>query len=297
VALNGGCAYREQIGPGHAGRSVLAHLVSRYTHSSPEEWKQRLAEGQVELDGHPTVADELLRRGQHLVWHRPPWHEPEVPLHFSVLHEDAEVLAVSKPSGLPTMPAGGFLDHTLLALVRAAYPDAHPLHRLGRFTSGLVVFARTQAAAAALSGAWRRHDVVKDYRALASGRPDWEVLEITAAIGPVEHPRLRSVYAAHADGKAARSRATVIARRETATLCDVRITTGRPHQVRIHLAWSGHPLVGDPLYEAGGRPLQVAPALPGDGGYLLHAHRLRCLHPGGRGVLDIEAPPPESLVP
>ena len=297
MALNRGCTYREQIGLAQAGRTVREHLVSRYAHSSAADWDARLAAGRVGLDDAVAHGGEVLQPGQHLAWQRPPWDEPDVPLHFDVLHEDASVLAVSKPSGLPTMPAGGFLEHTLLALVHARYPEAHPLHRLGRFTSGLVLFARTPAAAAALGRAWRGHEVTKDYRALVSGAPSWDTLEIAARIGPVPHPRLGTVFAARDDGKPAQSTVTVIARRDGTALCDVRIATGRPHQIRIHLAWAGHPLAGDPLYGAGGQPLPEAPALPGDGGYLLHAHRVRCAHPDGAGMLDLEAPPPAILSP
>jgi 23S rRNA pseudouridine1911/1915/1917 synthase len=295
VALNRGCAYREQIGAAQAGRSVREHLVSRYAHSSPSEWDARLAEGQVDVDGAVARGHEQLQPGQHLTWQRPPWDEPDVPLHFDVLHEDASVVAVSKPSGLPTMPAGGFFEHTLLTLVHSRYPEAHPLHRLGRFTSGLVLFARTPVAAATLGKAWRDHEVTKDYRALISGSPSWDALEIATGIGEVPHPRLGTVFAAREGGKPASSSVTVIERRGEATLCDVRIATGRPHQIRIHLAWAGHPLVGDPLYGVGGLPVMDAPGLPGDGGYLLHAHRLRCAHPDGGGLLQLEAPPPAVL--
>jgi 23S rRNA pseudouridine1911/1915/1917 synthase len=295
VALNRGCTYREQVGLEQAGRSVREHLVSRYAHSSASRWDQRLSAGQVHLDGVMAGGDEQLEAGQHLTWQRPPWDEPDVPLHFDIVYEDAAVLAVNKPSGLPTMPAGGFLEHTLLALVHAGYPEAHPLHRLGRFTSGLVLFARTSAAASTLGKAWRRHEVVKDYRALVSGAPSWNTLEIAIGIGPAPHPRLGTVFAAREDGKSARSTVAVIARRDGAALCDVRIATGRPHQIRIHLAFSGHPLVGDPLYGAGGQPLAGSPALPGDGGYLLHSHRIQCAHPDRNAVLDLEAPPPEVL--
>lgn len=295
VALNRGHSYREQAGPAHAGLTVLAHLTASRRHSTAEAWAARLACGEVELDGRPAAGHEVLRPGHTLTWHRPPWEEPEAPLHFEVIHEDAALLAVVKPGGLPTLPAGGFQDHTLLALVRARHPGASPMHRLGRHTSGLVVFARTTEAAAALSRAWRTREVEKRYRALASGSPAWDRLDIHAPIGPVAHPTLGLVHAAVETGRPSHSLATVLERRGADTLFQVDITTGRPHQIRIHLAWAGHPLAGDPLYAAGGLPLAHNPGLPGDGGYLLHAERLRFVHPVTGAPVDLSAPPPASL--
>ena len=303
MTLNRGYSYNARIGPAAAGRRVRDHLAAVYAHSDATAWNARLQAGEIELDGQLAHGDETVRTGQHLVWHRRPWHEPEVPLSFDVLYEDAAVLAVSKPSGLPTMPAGGFLEHTLLALVRARSGDAYPLHRLGRFTSGIVLFARTHDAAAALSRAWRAHEVTKDYRALAVGTPLWDTRTITTPIGPVPHPTLGTVHAACAGGRSAHSVVTVVERRVAHppgevrhTLCDVRIITGRPHQIRIHLAAAGHPLAGDPVYAPGGQPRPDEPGLPGDGGYLLHAHRLRVARPDGTGALAFEALPPAGLM-
>lgn len=295
VSLNRGFIYHTSVQPGHAGRTVLTLLASDHAHSSVADWSTRIAAGEVLLDARPARADDVVHAGQVLTWHRPPWDEPEVPLRFDVLHEDEDVLAVAKPSGLPTMPAGGFLDHTLLAVVRARHGDVHPVHRLGRFTSGIVVFARTRDAAAALGRAWREHAVFKEYRALGAGTPAWQTHDISTPIGPLPHPLLGTVHAASSDGRAAHSIATVVERRPSSTLFDVRITTGRPHQIRIHLAAVGHPLVGDPLYADGGRPRATNPGLPGDGGYLLHAHRLECAHPDGRRRLTLRAPPPRAL--
>ncbi len=200
MTLNHGFSYRTQVGPTAAGRRVRDHLVAAHTHSDAAAWEARLAAGEVELDGAAARGDEVLRHGQQLVWHRPPWDEPEVPRAFAVVHEDEAVLAIAKPSGLPTMPAGGFLEHTLLTLVRARFGAAHPVHRLGRFTSGLVLFARDRAAAAVLAQAWRGHAVTKDYRALVTGAPPWETRDIREPIGPVFHPRLGSVHAASPAG-------------------------------------------------------------------------------------------------
>jgi 23S rRNA pseudouridine1911/1915/1917 synthase len=295
VALNLGWSYRRPVRPHEAGVTLVAHLAATHVHSNEATWLTRVRSGEVELDGHTARPDAIVRAGQAVVWHRPPWDEPDVPLSFDVLYEDDALLAVAKPSGLPTLPAGGFLAHTLLTCVRARYPDASPVHRLGRFTSGVVLCARSPMVAAAIARQWHTAAVEKTYRALLAGSPTWDHQHVKAPIGPVPHPRLRTVYAASASGRSAESVFDVRARSGDATWCDVRITTGRPHQIRIHAAWTGHPLAGDPLYAGGGMPKALAPGLPGDGGYLLHARRLSLRHPLTRGSLTVTAPLPAGL--
>ena len=146
-ALNTGFEYRERVAPEAAGGRVLAHLSRRYRHSTEVMWRQRIADGEVRLDDGVARASDVLRAGQSLVWHRPPWEEPAVPLSFAVLHRDEHLLAVAKPRGLPSIPHGGlYLIHTLLHVVRRRWPEATPMHRLGRGTSGLLLFARTRDA-------------------------------------------------------------------------------------------------------------------------------------------------------
>lgn len=254
----------------------------------------RLERGEVELAGARALGSEILKAGHTIVWHRPPWREPDVPTTFETVYEDESLIVVSKPSGLPTMPAGGFLEHTLLTMIRKTHPGASPLHRLGRFTSGLVAFARTHEAASRLARAWRDKNVSKIYRALGAGTPQEEVMLIEAPIGQIAHPRIGRVHAACVDGRPSRSVARVLERRENQTLFSVEIATGRPHQIRIHLAYAGHPLVGDRLYAAGGG-LQGDPALPGEGGYWLHAERLTFKHPITNEPMTIVAEQPEIL--
>jgi 23S rRNA pseudouridine1911/1915/1917 synthase len=192
------------------------------------------------------------------------------------------------------MPAGGFLDNTLLSLVRQQHPEASPLHRLGRFTSGLVLFARNAHAASQLARAWRDRDVRKTYRALGTGATRTEMFVIDVPIGQVPHPLLGTVQAVCQGGKPSHSEALVLERRNDETLFSVEITTGRPHQIRIHMAYAGHPLVGDPVYDTGG-VVKPRPGLPGDGGYWLHAERLQFAHPATARQVTFTATPPREL--
>ena len=200
-----------------------------------------------------------------------------------------------KPAGLPTLPGANFVQATLLYRVRAYRADAAPVHRLGRWTSGVVLFARSRIARAELARQFAAQKIGKRYRALADGDPEWGEFTINVPIGRAPHPLLGSVHAASPAGKASSSRAAVIERRRDEFLCDVRIATGRPHQIRIHLAAAGHPLVGDRLYGAGGAPLPGATALPGDPGYHLHAAELKFRHPRTDREVTIECEPPRAL--
>ena len=292
--MNEGFAYRSVVPADTAGQDVLAHLAHRYTHSTREEWRARLAAGEVELDGVPAAPGDRLRAGQLLVWRRPPWEEPAVPLAYAVLHQDDDVLVVAKVRGLPTVPNGGFLTHTLLHLVRARTPAAVPMHRLGRGTSGLVLFALTAPARSALARDFREGRIGKAYRALVTGRPPGDAFSIDTPIGLVPHPRLGHVHAAAPRGRRALSHVRVLERRPASSLVEVEIPTGRPHQIRIHLAAAGHPLIGDPLYGVGGGPL-ADPALPGAAGYWLHARRLRFTHPATGAPVVVECQPPGPL--
>lgn len=291
--MNRGFDYEERIDRNGEGCTLLDYLVSRYRHSDARAWEERILAGCVLLDGATANPGAVLRRGQVVVWHRPGWEEPETPAAFEVLLDDPDVLAIAKPAGLPTLPGGGFLEHTLLAKVRALDPAASPLHRLGRWTSGVVIFARNPEAAADLARQFAARAIEKRYRALASGRPERDAFTIDVPIGTVPHALLGTVHAASPTGRPSLTRVAVVERRPDTFLCDVRIETGRPHQIRIHLAAAGHPLVGDPLYPPGGVPPPDTRAVPGDPGYFLHAAEIAFRHPrSDRSVVVTCVPPP-----
>ena len=320
AAFNGGHAYRDRVDS--PASSTASFYAARYRHSDQAVWIERLCAGEIRRNGQELRADGPLAAGDRLVWHRPPWQEAAVPVlsERAVVFDDGDLLVFNKPSGLPVLPAGGFLEHTLLAqlqgLVAAgridgAASEPRPVHRLGRFTSGLLVCARrpamrawlsaqlrdsTRAAAdAAPAGACR-----KLYRALTQPlAPDWAIAEtrlMSAPIGQRPHPLLGQIWCAAEPGDPvalpSRSELTLLERRAEACLVEVAIATGRPHQIRIHTAAIGAPLLGDPLYRAGGSA--DSGALPGAGGYRLHAHRL-CLRLPGGTALHLEAPLPTAL--
>jgi 23S rRNA pseudouridine1911/1915/1917 synthase len=288
---------------------VSAFYATRHRHSERATWLERLAAGEIECNGRRLSGDGPLAAGDRLAWHRPPWREEAVPADWSVVHDDGDLLVIDKPAGLPVLPAGGWLEHTVLRLLEGRHRGdpagmPRPVHRLGRCTSGLLVCARSRRSRAWLSAALRESTAAgrqaggaKIYRALLlpgpldllPGQGCW----IEAPIGRRPHRRLGWIWCAadgsSADDRLACSRLTLLERRPDADLVSVAILTGRPHQVRIHCAAAGAPLLGDPLYLPGG--MAAAEVLPGEEGYRLQAWRLELLRPDGQRILWEAAPP------
>jgi 23S rRNA pseudouridine1911/1915/1917 synthase len=120
--LNRGYAYTTIINSKYHGQILLSHLASLYPHSTPQAWQQNLNNGEVTLNGVTATGSESVTSGQTLVWNRPPWIEPDAPQHFEVLLDDPYLLAVSKPSGLPTLPGAGFLETPSCAWCKSIPP-------------------------------------------------------------------------------------------------------------------------------------------------------------------------------
>ncbi len=255
------------------------------------------------LNGLPASPGQVLTRGDSLLYHRLPWEEPDAPTDFVTLLEDDDVLVLAKPSGLPVLPGGLFLENTLLHLVRERHgPGSSPLHRLGRGTSGAILFTRNRPAARSLAKAMAERRIVKVYLALASGTGMPEAFTVDAPIGPVPHTLPATVNAYRADGRPSLSHVRVVRRlpEEKAAVLEVTIPTGRPHQIRIHLSYAGYPLVGDPLYRIGGIPRadgvdEELTTTPGATGYLLHSWKIRFPHPAKPGDVEVVCPPPTTL--
>lgn len=293
--MNRGHVYRHRVRDEEHGTTVLALYVARFTHSDERAWRERIAEGRVQLNGRVAETAWIVRAGDELVFHRAPWVEPDAPREFGVVFEDEHVLAIDKPSGLQVLPAGPFTDATLWTLVRESASDradAAPIHRLGRGTSGIVLFGKTFLARAALSQQFRDFHPRKTYLAITDAPGSREFALPRAAlqpIGSVPHGPIR-IWVARADGKASKTRLRIVARDHAGRLLvAAQPITGRADQIRIHLAACGVPIAGDPLFGIGG--VAKSDVTPGRGGYRLHASALAFTHPASGRSVKLRCPP------
>jgi 23S rRNA pseudouridine1911/1915/1917 synthase len=216
----------------------------------------------------------------------------EVPL--PLIYEDEETLVIDKPAGLVVHPREGVMGVTLVNVVRARYPEVRRIgdgnrpgvvHRLDRDTSGVMAYAKSLAAQEALKAQWKARETLKLYLALVEGEVEPRAGIIDAPLGPdPAHPSRQAVVER---GSSALSEYRVLEQYGTeAALLSVRIQTGRTHQIRVHLAAIGYPVIGDSLYGSAS-PLIDRQAL--------HAARLGFVLPSRGEWREFEAPLPEDM--
>ncbi|MBE9241254.1 RluA family pseudouridine synthase [Synechocystis salina] len=296
--LNQGWLYTDRINVKGAGQTVLDFYSQRYGHSDRQTWQERIERGQIQLNGQPINPHHPLQSGQILTYWRSPWAEPDVPLSLSVLYQDEDIWAIDKPAGLPVLPGGDFVYHTVLEQLKIQFSQESlfPLHRLGTGTSGLLLLGRSALGRRELSRQFRERRCRKIYRTLIGPCTLPEQFECHQAIGKSPYPQLGYIYAATPNGKQSHSYGKILARSADKTWLEVEITTGRPHQIRIHLASLGYPLLGDRLYGPGGVPFNhQTNARPSDSGYILHSYQLGFLHPRTQETITLTAPLPPDL--
>jgi 23S rRNA pseudouridine1911/1915/1917 synthase len=214
-------------------------------------------------------------------------------LPLEVLYESPDLIVVNKPAGMPVHPSAGHASGTLVNVLLARYPDIGPLqgelrpgivHRLDKDTSGAMVVARTAPAQANLARQIKERTVEKRYLAIVEGRLQPPEGLVDAPVG--RHPRDRKRQAVVEGGREARTRYRTLHHSSEASLLDISLETGRTHQIRVHMAALGHPVVGDAVY---GRRSTHIPR------QALHSWRLGFTEPSTGQWLEVEAPPPADF--
>ncbi|MCC6319251.1 MAG: RluA family pseudouridine synthase [Gemmatimonadaceae bacterium] len=261
-----------------------------------------IALGHVDVGGRREKASYKAVRGDRVTVRIPPRPGREVvgqDIPLRVLYEDNDVLVIDKEAGMVVHPAPGNWDGTVVnALVgrggalSSLGGEERPglVHRLDKDTSGLLLVARTERAHRVLSAALAARTIVRRYAALCWGHLDDDRLVIDKPLG--RDPRDRQRMAVVPTGKPAKTTFVRLARFDAVDLLRAHLHTGRTHQIRVHLAAAGHPVVGDDTYGGGGgRKLVKLPPKR----HFLHAARLRFAHPATGQPMDFRAPLPADL--
>ena len=301
--------------PEAAGKRVDSWLAEAFGTLSRSRVKALIEQGRLRRDGTLVTAPaEPARAGATYTLEIPaPVAARPLPqvIPFAILFEDKDLIVLDKPAGLVVHPAPGNLDGTLVnALLAHCGPgftgigaEKRPgiVHRLDKDTSGVMVVAKTQLANDALTTAFAARDLDRAYKALCWGLPATTTGEIEGAIGRDKRDRKRMAVVGHG-GKYALTRYQVLRAWATSvSLLECRLATGRTHQIRVHLASAGHPVVGDPVYLRRIPATAKAVAEPARGLLLdfprqaLHAARLGFKHPRSGEMLSFETPIPADM--
>jgi 23S rRNA pseudouridine1911/1915/1917 synthase len=282
---------------------ALARALPQYSRSVLARW---VREGSVTVEGQPARPRDRVRGGETVTVAARLEREDGVGaerLPLDVVYQDAALIVINKPPGLVVHPGAGNRAHTLqnallgYAPELAQVPRAGLVHRLDKETSGLLLVARTLTAHTRLVAALAARAVGREYLAVCAGVPTGGG-RIERPIG--RHRSQRTRMAVRADGRPAVTHYRVDERYRAHALLRVQLETGRTHQIRVHLAHIGHPVVGDPVYgarrtAAGGASPELASVLAGFRRQALHAQRLRFEHPIDGRLREFEAPIPADL--
>ena len=255
-----------------------------------------IVEGQVLVNGGPSKPSHKVRAGDRISLSVPPPRASSVgpqEIPVTVVYQDASVVVIDKPAGLAVHPGPGHPDMTLVNALLAMCPDIQGIggeirpgivHRLDKDTSGLMMVAKTHQAHNDLSSQIKSRQVTKGYLALVEGTPKQLHGKVDAPVG--RHPRRRTRMAVVVGGKEARTNYKVIDQVPGYSLLEIYLETGRTHQIRVHMAYLGHPLLGDTTY---GRSSSLVNR------HFLHAFHLGFKHPVNGESLEFKIDLPSDL--
>ena len=307
---------RIEVQPSEGGTRLDVLLCQRLPDFSRARATEHLAAGQVRMcAGAGKCKPSLLVNKTHVfevqVQPRPALSAAPQPIALDVVYEDGDLLVLNKPAGLVVHPAAGHEDGTLVNALLHHAPELAELrgqsefrpglvHRIDKDTSGLLVVSKNDASMRHLAALFARHEVERRYAAVVLGQMPAEEQTFRTLHG--RHPTERKRFSGKvAVGKEAITHVSVLARSALTTLVVCRLETGRSHQIRMHLAESGHPLAGDALY-GGVRPHPRTPRTERDAALLLrltrhalHAYVLGFVHPRTKQMLRFQIDWPADL--
>jgi 23S rRNA pseudouridine1911/1915/1917 synthase len=303
---------RIQVPAESAGERLDAFIATAIADLSRSRAVQLIADGQVRLNGQAARKSERVEAGDVVEVQVPPPTSSEVvpeAIPLEILYEDADLVVLTKPAGLVVHPAPGHRSGTLVNALLHHIDDLSGIggvkrpgivHRLDKDTSGLMIVAKHDQAHRSLASALKRREIRRVYLAACWGHLSADRLSVDAPVGRSSRDRKR--MAVREGGRSALTHFERIARWPAADLIRAQLETGRTHQIRVHLAHIGHPVVGDPVYgTAGARGIsgrdrawaaELERRVPRQ---FLHAQRLDLVHPRTREPMTFESPPPPDL--
>ncbi len=278
-----------QVSLKHDGLTLIEFLRDVFPQLDKSYWSESLRHGRFKLDGRALQEDDRVQVGQRINHHFPMTVEPDVDADIKIVFEDDFFVVVNKPAPLPVHPGGRFNRNTLQHILGLVYPahQLRPAHRIDAHTTGLVVLSKTKRVASLFQPQFAARLVEKTYLALVDGVVENDFMELSDEIDENKTTGGgRTIVKDGEDGKVSNTTCRVLGRFENqTTLLQVVPVTGRTHQIRLHLANAGHPIIGDAMYD---------PKLPDEEvrQLKLHAWKISFTHPMTGQSLKLEANSP-----
>jgi 23S rRNA pseudouridine1911/1915/1917 synthase len=303
------------VPPESAGARLDSFLASQISSTSRSQIRRAIENGDVTVNAQPAKPSYNIQAGEEIQIELPesqPIEATAEPINLDIVYEDDEIIVINKPAGMVTHPGAGVNSGTLAnALVYHFAQISHQpprrggasrpgiVHRLDVGTSGLIVVAKTDRSHLSLAEQFESRTVLKNYLALVYGNLRVDEGKVEVPIGRDPRNRVKMAARPSGEGRPALTLYRVIERFDEFTLLDVMIKTGRTHQIRVHLAYINHPVVGDSTYDGGRnnslKNVRWRAAAAKLKRPFLHAAQLSFIHPARGERVDFTAPLPDNL--
>ena len=244
--------YKSSPAPQYCGLLVEEYFARRFPYQSKKEWIAKIKNGDILINGLVARTGYILKEGDRIVTHAGVRREPPANTSLKVVYEDFHIRVFNKPAPIPVHPSGRYFKNSMTEILKRLYPKEipRPVQRLDAITTGVIVFARTREAAAALMNEFKNHRIKKKYLALVEGEPEEKKFCIDAPIGVLNGSH-RGIGDHVRETKPAKTEVEWLASRNGRSLLKVNPISGRTNQIRVHLSNRGLPIYNDPVYGHG----------------------------------------------